>query len=127
MRNFSIAHEFVEEIPEKLKAKVLYISIQYTTASHKCFCGCGKEVVTPISPADWRLVFDGKTVSLKPSIGNWSYKCRSHYWIKHSQVVWCDDNFISDHNHSIFDRMKKWVFGSGFSFTKYLRFLFSWY
>jgi hypothetical protein len=54
-------------------------------------CGCGVEVVTPISPTDWRITFDGETVSLFPSIGNWSYPCRSHYWIKRGKVIWAED------------------------------------
>ena len=84
----TITHRFVENIPEKVDAGTLYVSIPYTTAIHNCFCGCGEEVVTPISPTDWTLMFDGDTVSLKPSIGNWSLPCRSHYWISNNQVKW---------------------------------------
>lgn len=76
-----IQHKFVEFIPDILEEGVLYISIDYCTAVHKCICGCGNEVVTPISPTDWELRFDGKTVSLSPSIGNWSFECKSHYFI----------------------------------------------
>jgi hypothetical protein len=34
------------------------------------------------------MVFDGKTISLDPSIGNWSFPCQSHYWITSSEVRW---------------------------------------
>ena len=81
-------HEFVEFIPEELKERTLYISIKYCTAVHKCCCGCGREVVTPLSPTAWKLIFDGKTVSLSPSIGNWSLPCRSHYFITKNKVAW---------------------------------------
>jgi hypothetical protein len=81
-------HEFVENIPDKLAQDTLYVSIEYATAVHKCACGCGHEVVTPFSPTDWSLSFDGKTVSLSPSIGNWSFPCRSHYLVKKGRVVW---------------------------------------
>jgi hypothetical protein len=81
-----IEHEFVEYIPDVLEAGRLYISIPFTTAVHKCFCGCGTEVVTPLSPTDWELTFDGKTVSLSPSIGSWNLSCKSHYWIRHNVV-----------------------------------------
>ena len=81
-------HEFVEFIPDRLEQGKLYISIQYTTASHLCCCGCGAEVVTPFAPTDWTLSFDGETVSLAPSIGNWSFPCRSHYWIQQNAVRW---------------------------------------
>ena len=55
---------------------------------HLCACGCGTKVVTPLSPAHWRLTFDGDTVSLWPSIGNWQFPCSSHYWIRESAVAW---------------------------------------
>ncbi len=88
MRQDRLRHRFVEFMPEVLEDGVLYISVEYTTVTHKCCCGCGREVVTPLSPADWRLIFDGKTISLEPSVGNWSLPCQSHYWIKNSQVRW---------------------------------------
>jgi hypothetical protein len=83
-----LAHKFVKNIPEKIENGIIYISMEYSTAIHKCCCGCGNEVVTPFSPTDWKLTFDGKTISLYPSIGNWSFGCRSHYWIINSEVKW---------------------------------------
>lgn len=80
--------EFVEFIPDDLKERTLYISIPYRTALHKCCCGCGREVVTPLSPTGWQLIFDGKTVSLYPSIGSWSLPCQSHYFITKNKVLW---------------------------------------
>jgi hypothetical protein len=84
----ALRHEFVEFIPDELKAGTVYVSIRFATASHLCCCGCGNKVVTPLRPTDWRLIFDGKTVSLEPSIGNWSFDCRSHYWIVRDTVRW---------------------------------------
>ncbi len=81
-------HEFWLNIPEELLNGVIYISMQYATAIHLCPCGCEEEVVTPFSPTDWELIFDGDTVSLFPSIGNWSLKCKSHYWIKNNNILW---------------------------------------
>ncbi|MEI9956251.1 MAG: DUF6527 family protein [Ferruginibacter sp.] len=73
---------------------VLYISVEYSSVIHKCVCGCGNKVVTPLSPTEWELTYDGKSVSLKPSIGNWNFECKSHYWIIKSKVnfarVWTD-------------------------------------
>ena len=83
-----LAHRFVEFIPDVLEEGTLYVSMEYATVSHKCCCGCGFEVVTPLSPTDWKLTFDGETISLHPSIGNWSFKCQSHYWIRDSRVKW---------------------------------------
>src|SRR5260370_27004744 len=79
---------FVEFIPEHLDAGVLYISRRYSTASHMCCCGCGLEVVTPLNPAKWRLAERAGAVSLAPSIGNWSFPCKSHYWIMGNRVRW---------------------------------------
>jgi Family of unknown function (DUF6527) len=86
----SLAHEFVEFIPDVLEEGKIYVSIEHSTVVHRCCCGCGKEVVTPLSPTDWKLIFDGKTISLDPSIGNWSFPCRSHYWIRNNRVRWAE-------------------------------------
>lgn len=83
-----IVHRFTQYIPERLEDGVLYISVEYATAIHNCCCGCGGRVVTPLSPAGWSLTFDGETVSLSPSIGNWSFKCKSHYWITRNKIEW---------------------------------------
>ena len=83
-----LRHEFVDHIPEQLDDGVLYVSISFGTVVHRCACGCGEEVVTPLSPAEWRLTYDGRTVSLAPSIGNWNFPCRSHYWIDEGIVRW---------------------------------------
>lgn len=83
-----LRHEFVEYIPDNLNDNTIYVSIKFATAAHKCCCGCGNEVFTPLSPTDWKLIFNGKSISLEPSIGNWSFKCKSHYWIRHNNVIW---------------------------------------
>lgn len=87
MRCQKLEHRFVQFVPEKLEPGVLYISLEFCTASHACCCGCGEEVVTPLSPVQWRITFDGETVSLWPSIGSWSLQCRSHYVIDHGRVL----------------------------------------
>lgn len=100
----TIHHRFVEFVPEEVEEGIIYISVQYRTAVHLCVCGCGNKVVTPFSPTDWKLTFDGKTVSLSPSIGNWSFECKSHYFIEHNNIIHCrkwndweiDENRISD-------------------------------
>lgn len=99
MRYDRLDHRFVTHIPRVLERGVLYISIEYATAAHSCCCGCGEEVVTPLTPTDWQLIFDGETISLWPSIGNWSFACRSHYVIERSRVVealpWSDKRIVS--------------------------------
>ena len=94
----SLKFEFVKSIPEELAERTLYISMDYGTVVHKCCCGCGREVVTPLSPTDWKLIYDGASISLSPSVGNWSFPCRSHYWINQGAVHWAEhwsDNRIA--------------------------------
>ncbi|MFC8006547.1 DUF6527 family protein [Streptomyces olivaceus] len=79
---------FTETFPPTMDAGVLYISVPYRTCGHLCCCGCGQEVVTPLSPRQWSITYDGESVSLAPSIGNWSLPCQSHYWIRSGNVRW---------------------------------------
>ena len=81
--------EFVDAIPEVLADDVLYVCIAFATAVHRCRCGCGGEVVTPFTPTDWTLIYDGDTVSLDPSISNSSSDCGAHYFIERSATRWC--------------------------------------
>lgn len=87
MRVKQLAHRFVECLPEHLEEGFLYISMAYATAAHRCCCGCGEEVVTPFTPTDWKMTFDGESVSLWPSVGSWTLKCRSHYVIENGKVL----------------------------------------
>lgn len=84
----SLTPQFVESFPQKLEPGELYLAMEFATAAHLCACGCGNKVITPFSPTDWQMSFDGETVSLKPSIGNWSFKCRSHYWVRSGRIEW---------------------------------------
>jgi uncharacterized protein DUF6527 len=83
-------HVFIETIPDELEDGILYISIRFRIIMHNCACGCKNKVVIPLSPARWKMTFDGKTISLSPSIGNWNFDCRSHYWITNSEVIWAE-------------------------------------
>lgn len=89
--------EFVQHIPDQLTEGVIYISEEFATAGHLCCCGCGEEIFTPLNPAQWKLTKNARrdTVSLYPSIGNWKYACRSHYWIENNRVR--DAGAMSEH------------------------------
>ena len=86
----TIRHFFVQNIPDILEDDTLYISLKYNTMIHKCACGCGEEVVIKLSPTDWYFSYDGSKISVYPSIGNWNYDCKSHYWIRKSQIMWAE-------------------------------------
>ncbi|PWV47052.1 DUF6527 family protein [Chitinophaga sp. S165] len=82
-----LTHEFVEFMPDQLEDGKLYVSITCSVVVHKCACGCGNEVVIHLSPSDWKLTFDGETISLSPSVGNWQFPCRSHYWVRKNMAI----------------------------------------
>ena len=83
-----MTHQFVGFVPAELEEGILYVSIPYCTVVHRCASGCGHKVVTPITPADWQLTFDGEGITLFPSIGNWGFPCRSHYWVTSNAIRW---------------------------------------
>jgi hypothetical protein len=74
--------------------------MEFGSATHLCCCGCGEEVVTPFTPTDWKLTYDGETVSLWPSIGNWNLACRSHYTVSGDRIIeaasWSDDRIAAE-------------------------------
>jgi len=47
-----------------------------------------RKLSQPLGPTDWKLTFDGESVSLYPSVGNWNFPCQSHYWIQENKVRW---------------------------------------
>jgi len=100
MRHARLKHRFVQYIPEHLEPGVLYVSLEYATAAHSCCCGCGEEVVTPFTPNDWKMIFDGETISLWPSVGNWQLRCRSHYVIERGRAIaapaWSDERVAAE-------------------------------
>jgi hypothetical protein len=80
--------EFVDLMPSTLEDGVVYVSIEYGTVIHRCCCGCGEKIVTPLHPTQWRMTYDGETISLHPSVGGHDLPCRSHYVIKNNHVLW---------------------------------------
>ena len=80
--------EHVKFFPEDLDDRTLYVSLPYRTASHKCPCGCGNMVVTPLGPSGWQLTLDDGGATLHPSIFSRALDCQSHYWIRGNRVVW---------------------------------------
>lgn len=89
MQHHTLEHRFVRNAPRDLEPGVLYVSMEYATAVHSCCCGCKERVVTPFTPTDWRMTFDGDSITLNPSVGNWNQDCRSHYVIERNRVIEC--------------------------------------
>ena len=114
IRYSRLEHKFVDDIPEPMEPGFLYVSMRYATAMHLCCCGCGREIATPFSPAQWSMSFDGESVSLHPSIGNWNLPCRSHYVIINGGVFeaspWSDEEVSNGQEH---DRRRRSAYHRG--------------
>ena len=78
---------FVESFPTPMEPGVLYVSTAYSTAGHICPCGCGREVVTKLSPARYKVTYDGE-ISLSPSVAATGLPCNSHYFITRGALDW---------------------------------------
>lgn len=81
--------QFVETIPllPEMEKDTLYISMKYRILSQKCPCGCGRLIDVALSPTGRSLRYDGRYLTLTPSIGT-RLPCRSHYSIIKNEVVW---------------------------------------
>ena len=75
---------------DMLEDGVLYVAPHFQVAVHKCMCGCGEKVVTPLEDNGWAWSYDGsiKAVTLAPSVGNFQQPCKSHYFLTHGRVHW---------------------------------------
>lgn len=105
MRIKKLEHRFVRSVPRELEPGILYVSVEYGTAVHSCCCGCGEQVVTPFSPTDWKMTYDGESISLTPSVGNWYSGCRSHYIVRQGRVIeaesWSQAQVEAEHRRDI--------------------------
>jgi hypothetical protein len=79
---------FIDSAPAELRTGTLYISTKYRAIVHSCLCGCGEKVVLNLDPDSWTFTFDGRSISIWPSVGNIGLPCRSHYIVRRGQVKW---------------------------------------
>lgn len=100
--------QFVETVPSELKDGILYICIRCNVIVHRCACGCGEKTVTPIDKKyGWKMTYDGQTITLRPSIGNFSIPCQSHYYITENRVEWLVEYHKDNSKKGIFELIKK--------------------
>ncbi len=90
MKISNLKTEEVEFIPKEMKDGIIYVSYQFGLAIHRCACGCGISTVTPFEGHNsWTLTKGPNGVTLRPSIGNQQFPCKSHYWITDGVVQPC--------------------------------------
>lgn len=87
MKQKKFKHVFVDSVPVTLQDGVLYVCLKHNTVSHLCACGCAHRIDTPLDPNEWRLTYNGHSISLYPSIGNWDIPCQSHYYITENVAI----------------------------------------
>ena len=96
----SVEPTFVEFLPDVLEGGLLYVSMEHGMVAHRCCCGCGSPVYTPLTPTDWKIMYNGETITLSPSVGSWELPCRSHYIIKANRIVvagsWTDEQIVRE-------------------------------
>ena len=102
---------FADNRPDVFENEVVYVLPRFSVGIHLCCCGCGNEVITPFDPEEWQLTYDGKSISLEPSIGNRSLPCRSHYWIRNNRVRWLPDCSTHKKKPGVRARIRHWLLG----------------
>lgn len=86
----------VDELPDVLKQRSLYLIGDGApwSAALLCPCGCRDVIQLSLLHGDsprWRLSFDGDELpTLVPSIRR-TQGCRAHFFLRHGRVVWSDD------------------------------------
>lgn len=93
-------------MPAQLEPGILYVSDEFKVAAHLCPCGCGNKVNTPLGPANWKFIERNNEPTLSPSISNWQFPCKSHYWITKGDVKW-------SYKLSSEDALESWQFEEG--------------
>ena len=81
--------EFHDLLPEKedIQQGVIYVSMRGRAIELRCPCGCGGLTELAIRPSHWSVTFDGKRLTLSPSIKASMFPCHSHYHIVDSIAV----------------------------------------
>lgn len=78
--------------PQKNTITIVKKNNSYTWVKFICPCGCGKEVMLSLNPnlrPTWTLKINDKNkVTLSPSVYLTGFPCRSHFFIKKSNITW---------------------------------------
>lgn len=85
----------MSELPKKLKGDLYIVGgAKPKWAVLACPCKCGDRIDVNLMERrhpSWRLVSDGKLVTLHPSLWMPKDKCGSHFWIRRNKVEWVPD------------------------------------
>jgi hypothetical protein len=90
---YKITSEWVEE--KDLEENTIYVlrnaKGNITNVFFKCPCDKKDYIMLPIFPEDsgigWNIKIKNNEVTLRPSV--FRGKCKAHFLIKNSRVIWC--------------------------------------
>lgn len=90
------AVEMVEELPDRLVQKVLYVAGEnghLWFAAMICPCGCGETLQLGLlkdARPRWSVNLEnGKLPTLQPSVWR-QVGCRSHFFLTRGRIIWCE-------------------------------------
>lgn len=88
------SYQYFDEIPEKLKAKKLYIAQDNDTnwlSAMLCPCGCGSRIYLNLlseAKPSWKILIDlQENPSVFPSVWR-MVGCKSHFFLRKGRIVW---------------------------------------
>lgn len=88
MTSDTIETVYMDRIPSDIEQGKLYVSRECKVAIHLCACGCGEKVITPIDKQGWIFADNDGKPTLSPSIGNFEFPCKSHYFVSDGKIIW---------------------------------------
>ena len=78
MKQSALTHQFVHYIPADLAEGILYVSLTYNTAVHRCACGCGEQGRHPHHPSRLAALLRRRGSITHPVDRELGLPCRSH-------------------------------------------------
>lgn len=87
----------VTELPNELERTLIYLvgeNEHLWFAVMLCPCGCSEQLYLNLDPVErpcWEFTEHWRSViTLHPSVHR-MVGCRSHFWLRNGQVIWCKD------------------------------------
>lgn len=53
------------------------------------------------------MTYDGQSITLRPSIGNYSIPCQSHYYITENKVEWLESYLQNNTKNGLFELIRR--------------------
>lgn len=80
-------YQLVDRIPAQMREGVVYHTEGFELAGLLCACGCGHRI-TLLVPDSHEVWDEGGYATVRPSVGVFDARCKSHYVISAGDVQW---------------------------------------